>query len=1434
MDGLEQASAPSLWNVTRGPFGLAIAVSLLCSQQAALAQAIAPDSTLGPESSVVVPNVEIRGVNSDRIDGGAIRNSNLFHSFQEFNVEPGRGAYFSNPAGIDNILTRVTGANLSNIDGVLGVLGDANLFLINPNGLIFGPGARLDLNGSFIGSTAESILFEEYGFSAVNPSAPPMLTLNVPIGLQIGENPGEIVVRSQIREITSGEFAEMADAGDLVETAQTVNAVGELPPESISGELAAGGDVDLFRLSLPEGAVFSASTVGGTVIDTTLTLFDAEGRGIIGNDDSQGTLQSTLPTQVIGESGEVLLGVSSFPSRPTSEGGEIFDSGFGNLSPTGPGADLPLNGEASLGTGSGPFTIFFSVTDPNNDVGGLQVPPGETLALVGGNIRFEEGRIDAPGATVRLGGLAEAGVVDLEANRSVSFPEGIVRADLTLSDGAQIDVQGSDSGSVTLTSRNLRLQQGSRVSVAFFTNSMGEGTAGDIDPGQVSSSAVEIFSGSLDLVGSSQINTFTGFEGDAGDIVIETGSLSLTESSSISSGTFSSGNTGSTRIQAPGSIVLQSSSSIENLGSEVAEGGIGEISLETGSLYLDESQIRTATFGVGGTGMIQIQATDSITLRGGDGMPSIISNTLFSGAEGDGGDIIIETAHLTLDDGSSVNNSTGGIGDGGAIQIQVIDSIIVQGESGEGFPSSISSSVLPGGVGDSGNVSIETDLFTLKDGGSVDTETAGAGDGGVIRIQAFDSIVVQGESGEGFPSFISSSVLSGGIGNSGNISIETNLLSLEDGTFIATNTEGNGNAGAIQIRSTDSITLQGESGFENQTIPSFISSLISPGAEGNSQGITIETTNLSLNDGATLTATTLGVGDAGAIQIQATDSLILQGEARGAGSSITSIVGSEAEGSSRGISIEVGRLSLDDGADIIASTNGNGNAGAIHIQATDSIILQGMSSDRESPYSSIGSTVEETAEGNASPIEIVTPVLTLSDGAFISVTTGGAGDASSIIINASDAVNLLEQGTGLFARTFGAGSPGDIQVTTPNLTIGEGAELTATVTEDATNLDGGGNITLNISNFSISGELGIFAETNSIAPAGNLTIQPYADDPNLNISFTADGFISTQTTSSGAGGRIDLSAPQALSIEGQGNITASTTAGSTGASGSIFLTAPMIDIHDAALAVDSQGTAPGGSIIITANDLSLDRSEVTASTTSTDGGNITLDLGGILFLHDESLISTTAGTAEAGGNGGIIDIDSRFIVAFPSEGTAGSDITANAFEGTGGSIDIESDGLFGIAFQDNLATPRESASNDITVTSTFGDPGNLTVNSPEVDPASALVDLPETGVELAVQDSCQVAAKGSLAFYKIGRGGLPLNGSAAAEASTIWGWTPIEEEVAEVPLAIPDPADLRRVPFQVMPAGDFNNLQNQLASLRFVPACRPSKNPAPTQMRLEE
>ena len=172
---------------------------LLLFPASAIAQII-PDNSLGAESSRAVPDT-INNLPSDRISGGATRGSSLFHSFREFNINEGRGAYFENPSGVANIFTRVTGPNSSNILGTMGVLGNANLFLINPKGIIFGPNARLDLRGSFVASSAVGVLFNNgFEFSAANPNVVPLLAINIPVGLRFRENPGIIVNASRVTQ----------------------------------------------------------------------------------------------------------------------------------------------------------------------------------------------------------------------------------------------------------------------------------------------------------------------------------------------------------------------------------------------------------------------------------------------------------------------------------------------------------------------------------------------------------------------------------------------------------------------------------------------------------------------------------------------------------------------------------------------------------------------------------------------------------------------------------------------------------------------------------------------------------------------------------------------------------------------------------------------------------------------------------------------------------------------------------------------------------------------------------------------------------------------------------------------------------------------------------------------------------------------------------
>ncbi|WP_413201443.1 filamentous hemagglutinin N-terminal domain-containing protein, partial [Nostoc piscinale] len=106
-------------------------------------------------------NTDVSGTNNYTINGGRVIGNNLFHSFQQFSIPTGGSATFNTTSGIQNIFSRVTGGNISNIDGRINASGSANLFLLNPAGIIFGKNASLNIGGSFVATTANSIKFAD-------------------------------------------------------------------------------------------------------------------------------------------------------------------------------------------------------------------------------------------------------------------------------------------------------------------------------------------------------------------------------------------------------------------------------------------------------------------------------------------------------------------------------------------------------------------------------------------------------------------------------------------------------------------------------------------------------------------------------------------------------------------------------------------------------------------------------------------------------------------------------------------------------------------------------------------------------------------------------------------------------------------------------------------------------------------------------------------------------------------------------------------------------------------------------------------------------------------------------------------------------------------------------------------------------------------------
>ena len=266
-------------------FGFA-SIAALALTPNATAQ-IVPDGTLGPESSRLVSDQLIRGALGDRIDGGAVRGSALFHSFEQFNVGELQRVYFSNPAAIDAILSRVTGNDVSDIMGTLGVDGGASLFFLNPNGIVFGENARLDVSGSFLASTSDRFTFSDGSiFSATDPQAPPLLTVNAPVGLQLGaETAGNITSDGVLyagQDLTleannldlEGQLWAGGDLSLLADSTLRIRDRIDAPfVAAAQGKLLAQGNqaVDIFALNNPESGLWSggdmtlrsAAAVGG-------------------------------------------------------------------------------------------------------------------------------------------------------------------------------------------------------------------------------------------------------------------------------------------------------------------------------------------------------------------------------------------------------------------------------------------------------------------------------------------------------------------------------------------------------------------------------------------------------------------------------------------------------------------------------------------------------------------------------------------------------------------------------------------------------------------------------------------------------------------------------------------------------------------------------------------------------------------------------------------------------------------------------------------------------------------------------------------------------------------------------------------------------------------------------------------------------------------
>jgi len=364
-----------------------------------LAQSIIPE----PNSTNTLTNsvdnrVDITGGQRSG-DGG-----NLFHSFTQFNVPPGQIANFVSNNSIQNILTRVVGGQPSLIEGLIQVTGgNSNLFILNPAGIIFGSGARLDVPGAFTATTATGIGFNSGLFNSLDANDYNSLSGEPNSFLFSTSNPGNIV-----------NYGELS-----VASGQTLNLVG-------------GNVINTGTLNAPAGQITIAAIEGNNLVRISQTgyLLNLE-------------IQTVTPNYGNDKS---VINPLDLPKLLTGNSGDNQASNVNTL-PNGTVELTASNPQFSPQGGGALISGFLNTRNTSFNSSSSNLPQ---VNIIGNDIHLFNGKIDASGANgggiVRIGSNYQENGLFPTASRTLINDQSTIIADaLTDGNGGQIIIGAKDS-----------------------------------------------------------------------------------------------------------------------------------------------------------------------------------------------------------------------------------------------------------------------------------------------------------------------------------------------------------------------------------------------------------------------------------------------------------------------------------------------------------------------------------------------------------------------------------------------------------------------------------------------------------------------------------------------------------------------------------------------------------------------------------------------------------------------------------------------------------------------------------------------------------------------------------------------------------------------------------------------------------------------------
>ncbi len=777
-------------------FRLIIASCLLMYNGIQLHAQVTLDGTTGSagELSLTGPTYDIKS------EYGEQAGTNLFHSFEQFSISKGKVANFGVSPETQNIISRVTGGSHSWIDGTLrstisgtSDISGANLYLLNPAGVMFGPHASLDMGGSFHVSTADYLHMGENEvfytdplengiLSAARPTAFGFLDNNIaPISVQgrgeISEQEWKEIAKQEWKEEEWKEIAELEwrdnPTGLHVREGETISLI--------------GGDI-----KITDGTFYRREKLDKEGNQVYEIQFDEYGMPVRDGNDN--------PIIVRDEDGNPVP--------------EIEIKRVGLNAPEGRINIASLVSEGEVGTDMSSISA--------RQLGNIEISENSLIDVGGeraGNIFIRGGKFFAENSFIHAitTGEKDGGEINIHTNGNMSFINGAGINGSTEGKGNGSSVVLNASGSVVFSGENQEEGRTCAISIKTLSEDEDAGNSGSL---RINGENISFENGSI-------ISTNTMGKGDAGNVTLIAGqSVNFTGRGSDNANNRFGGLFAIVRAESTG-------------------GNSGNVFIETGDLLVtDGNHIFTSAYGPGESGNITVRAAGKIIVDGvhssgsSYGWGSTInasSNPNFEDmTSGDSGKITLEADELILKNGGYIASSsiapvgTEG-GRGGEINIKArsisLSGVNPHGENADGFGSGIyaRSKGVKDNVGSGGKITIESESLTIENGAVISSSTFSNSMGGDIIIKVNDSVYIGGDSSgiklkepgysqlkyqERFGEDVQNYSVSGiyarsdsaleNAGSSGKISLSSENLILGQGE-ISTSTKGGGNANDINL-----------------------------------------------------------------------------------------------------------------------------------------------------------------------------------------------------------------------------------------------------------------------------------------------------------------------------------------------------------------------------------------------------------------------------------------------------------------------------------------------------------------------------------------------------------------------------------------------------------------------------------------------------------